>query len=232
MTNPASATCGDLVESIENIVSSRSLLKHEFYQAWNRGELTIEHLRGYAKEYYWAAKHVPVVMDSIRGDMPANLSAIQRATFEKNAQEEREHIELWERFASALGITAQELENYVPSQTVKDAVDLIVEQAELGFEEGVAAMYAFECELPAISKTKIEGLQKFYNLSSEDAHAYFNEHLAEEKHLCFWRELLGGFRIEKAEDCMNAARSTVTAQNRILDGVVERYCPKLCGCTA
>ena len=89
--------------------------------------------------------------------------------------------------------TLAELEEYVPSQTVKDAVELIKQQAELGFEEGVAAMYAFECELPAISESKIEGLKEFYNLSSADAHVYFNEHLAEEKHLCFWRALLSGF---------------------------------------
>ena len=28
------------------------LLKHPFYQAWNRGELAIDTLKIYAKEYY------------------------------------------------------------------------------------------------------------------------------------------------------------------------------------
>lgn len=220
-----------LSSAIESLVSSKSLLKHPFYQAWSKGELTLKDLQGYAKEYYYAAKSVPVVMETIRKNAPYTLTQIQRETFAKNAREEVEHIELWERFASALGIMQDELNTYEPTQTVKDAVTLIVEQAELGFEEGVAAMYAFECELPAISESKISGLQKFYNLSSCDAHAYFNEHMAEEKHLCFWRALLDSFADSKQGDCLVAAKSTVSAQNRILDGVIERYMPMMsCGC--
>lgn len=219
-----------LSSSIESIVSARSLLQHPFYQAWSKGELTLTDLRGYAKEYYYAAKHVPVVMETIRKNAPSTLTELQRETFEKNAAEEVEHIELWERFASSLGITQEELDSYEPTSTVMDAVAGIVEQAGLGFEEGVAAMYAFECELPQISESKISGLQKFYNLSSADARAYFDEHMAEEKHLCFWRALLDQFAEEKCEDCLLAARATVTAQNKILDGIVERYLPTLCSC--
>ncbi|HLC75909.1 MAG TPA: iron-containing redox enzyme family protein [Candidatus Peribacterales bacterium] len=219
-----------LSTSIEQLVSAKSLLQHPFYQAWNRGELTLSDLQGYAKEYYYAAKNVPVVMETIRRNMPSTLTELQRETFERNAAEEVEHIELWERFSSSLGITQNELDSYEPTDTVKNAVAGIVEQAELGFEEGVAAMYAFECELPQISESKIAGLQKFYNLNSSDARAYFDEHMAEEKHLCFWRALLDHFAEEKCEDCLLAAQTTVSAQNRILDGVVERYMPTLCSC--
>ena len=217
--------------SIEQIVSARSLLKHPFYQAWSKGELTLNDLQGYAKEYYYAAKNVPVVMEIIRKNAPSTLTQIQRETFEKNAAEEVEHIELWERFASSLGITQNELNTYEPTHIVKDAVMLIVEQAGLGFEEGVAAMYAFECELPQISESKIDGLSKFYGLSTADARAYFDEHMAEEKHLCFWRALLDHFEEEKVENCILAARATVAAQNKILDGVVDRYMDEPCLCS-
>jgi len=219
-----------LSSAIESLVSARSLLQHPFYQAWSKGELTLKELQGYAKEYYYAAQSVPVVMETIRKNAPSTLTQIQRETFAKNAREEVEHIELWERFASSLGITQDELNAYEPTQAVKDAVTLIVEQAGLGFEEGVAAMYAFECELPQISESKIDGLRKFYGLSTADARAYFDEHMAEEKHLCFWRALLDHFEEEKVEDCILAARATVGAQNKILDGVVERYMDAPCSC--
>ena len=221
-----------LSSAIESLVSSKSLLNHAFYKAWSKGELTLKDLQGYAKEYYYAAKNVPVVMETIRKNAPHTLTALQRETFEKNAAEEVEHIELWERFASSLGITQDELNAYEPTEIVREAVTSIVEQAELGFEEGVAAMYAFECELPAISQSKIDGLQKFYGLTSQDAHAYFNEHMAEEKHLCFWRALLDSFEEGKEEECLLAAESTVAAQNRILDGVIERYIPTMCSSCA
>lgn len=263
------STLLNLPQEIEKLVSERSLLKHPFYQAWSKGKLTKEQLAGYAKEYYFAAKNVPVVMEAISKNLPRDASPRVRETFAKHAEEEHEHIELWERFASALGVTEKELEKYEPTETVKGAVASIVEAASEGFEEGIAAMYAFECDLPAISKSKIEGLVKFYgfdptspslrpvsvktttgrqgygrqarlrgagrltagDLKMADAHAYFEEHLEEEKHLCFWRELLRKVDAEKREAALASAKATVAAQNRVLDGVVGKYCPELaCGC--
>lgn len=217
----------DLVSAIEAEVQKRSLLQHPFYKAWSAGKLTKEQLAGYAKEYYYAAKHVPRVMEAIRGNLPKSVSPRTRETFAKQAEEEREHIELWERFASSLGITEGELEAYEPTETVKEAVASIIDAAEEGFEEGVAAMYAFECDLPAISQSKIDGLRKFYGLKSEDAHAYFEEHLREEQHLCFWRDLLRKFDAKKMPSALTAAKATVGAQNRVLDGVMERYCEEM-----
>lgn len=224
------STSPSLVSAIESAVQGRSLLQHEFYKAWSAGKLTKDHLCGYAKEYYFAAKHVPSVMNAIQDNMPEDLSEKERETFAHNAKEEEEHIELWERFASSLGISKKELEGYEPTSTVKDAVASIVVEAEKGFEEGVAAMYAFECDLPAISQSKIDGLIQFYGMKSSDAHAYFEEHVAEEKHLCFWRNLIAEFPAEKRESALKAAKNIVSAQNKILDGVVERYLPDGCGC--
>ena len=214
----------DLVSQIESAVQKHSLLQHPFYKAWSAGKLTQAQLAGYAKEYYYAAKHVPRVMEVIKGNLPKSASMRTRETFMKQAEEEYQHIELWERFASSLGITEGELEMYEPTETVKEAVASIIDAAEEGFEEGVAAMYAFECDLPAISQSKIDGLKKFYGLKSEDAHAYFEEHLKEEQHLCFWRDLLRKFDAAKASSALMSARETVHAKNRVLDGVMERYC--------
>ncbi len=215
----------DLISAIEGEVQKRSLLQHPFYKAWSAGMLTREQLAGYAKEYYFAARHVPMVMDAVEKNLPKGTPKSTRKVFQKQALEEREHIELWERFASALGVTEKELEAYEPTETVKEAVASIVETAQEGFEQGVAAMYAFECDLPAISQSKIDGLVKFYGLQSDDAHAYFEEHLREEQHLCFWRDLLRKFDAAKVPSVLSAAEATVRAQNRILDGVMERYCP-------
>ena len=217
----------DLVAMIEAEVQKYSLLQHPFYLAWSKGKLTKDQLAGYAKEYYFVARHVPMAMQAIEKNLPKSLPMQTRETFRKQAEEEREHIELWERFASALGVTEGELEAYEPTKTVKEAVTSIIEAAEEGFEEGVAAMYAFECDLPAISQSKIDGLIKFYGLRNDDAHAYFEEHLREEKHLCFWRNLLKKFPAAKMQPALMAAKGAVRAQNEVLDGVMERYCPEM-----
>lgn len=215
----------NILLTIESLVAEHSLLKHPFYLAWSAGKLTKEQLAGYAKEYYFAAKNVPAVMEAIRGNLPRDASESTCATFSKHAEEEREHIRLFERFASSLGVSEKELESYEPTETVEEAVASIVEAASEGFEEGIAAMYAFECDLPAISRSKIDGLIKFYGLRSDDAHAYFEEHLREEQHLCFWRDLLRKVPSGKIPKAVTAARQTVSAQNRVLDGVCDKYCP-------
>lgn len=214
----------DLAREIESAVAARSLLQHPFYQAWSAGALTKEQLAGYAKEYYWAARHVPAVMAGIQKSTPRDLSKKLRDVIKHQSKEEREHVLLWERFARSLGISQRELRAYKPTKTVRDAVASLVSFGKLGFVQGVAAMHAFECELPAISKTKSEGLKKFYSLKSRDAQVYFKEHLKEERHLKLWRTFLASVAPTQRMKALATAKKTVAAQNRILDGVIERYC--------
>ncbi|OGG53156.1 hypothetical protein A3H16_00025 [Candidatus Kaiserbacteria bacterium RIFCSPLOWO2_12_FULL_53_8] len=213
-----------LVSAIEKAVSERSLLKHPFYQAWSAGALTRQQLAGYAKEYYWVARNVPGIMNEIEKRVPASLAAGTKKILAEQASEEREHVELWERFARSLGITKKQLRSYRPTTTVRNAVSNITKTARKGFEEGIAAMYAFESELPAISSTKSEGLIKFYGLRSKDAHVYFKEHIKEEKHLRLWRRFLRNVAPARRRAALAAARTAVAAQNQVLDGVMKRYC--------
>ncbi|PIR49946.1 pyrroloquinoline quinone biosynthesis protein PqqC, partial [Candidatus Peregrinibacteria bacterium CG10_big_fil_rev_8_21_14_0_10_54_7] len=162
------------LSQFDDLIASRSLLRHPFYVAWSRGELTLDDLRVYAKEYFQLARRVPAIVERVRERAlerePALVDAI-----EHNLQEEREHTELWKRFARSLGIPEEELLSYEPSAEVLDAVEGLVQGAEGTFEEAVATMYALERELPEISQTKKEGLARFYGLKSEDAHIYFDE---------------------------------------------------------
>ena len=83
------STRTSLINEIENAVTERSLLKHPFYQAWSAGTLTKQQLAGYAKEYYWAARNVPHVMDAIKKNAPENLSKRMRSIFTEQAKEEK-----------------------------------------------------------------------------------------------------------------------------------------------
>jgi len=141
---------------------------------------------------------------------PALVDAI-----EHNLQEEREHTELWKRFARSLGIPEEELLSYEPSAEVLDAVEGLVQGAEGTFEEAVATMYALERELPEISQTKKEGLARFYGLKSEDAHIYFDEHLQEAKHLSVW------LAVDVSEEVGGAIERSMQHQNAVLDAVCD-----------
>ena len=97
------------------------------------------------------------------------------------------------------------------------------------FEEAVAALYAYEAELPAISRTKIDGLKKFYQMGGKDATEYFEIHEeADVRHAEVWREILRAMPKDRQDSAYNAAARSLEAQNRLLDSVQEKYVGMSC----
>ncbi|MGH9876492.1 MAG: TenA family transcriptional regulator, partial [Nitrososphaerales archaeon] len=140
-----------------------------------------------------------------------------------NLQEEREHIEPWIKFAGALGVSRKELEQYNVAQKTRDSVSKLVDLASR-FDEGVAAMYAYEAEIPNISRTKLEGLAKYYNITSNDATEYQRIHsTVDVKHAAVWRSILEQLPNNRYDDVFNASVSSLIAQNMLLDAVCEKY---------
>ena len=140
-----------------------------------------------------------------------------------NLQEEREHIEPWIKFAGAVGVSRKELEEYEVAQKTRDSVNSLLELASV-FDEGVAAMYAYEAEIPKISQTKLEGLAKYYNITSDDATEYQRIHATVDvKHAAVWRNILEQLQSIRHEDVFKASVSSLVAQNMLLDAVCEKY---------
>lgn len=207
-----------IVQRIDSEIEKRSLLKHSFYQMWSEGKLTIDHLQGYSKEYFQLVKIVPKFVENI-----AKLTRDPN-TINANAREEAEHVDLWVRFAKALGISRSDLINYGGSEKTNEAVDKLMGLSSLTFEEAAAAMYAYEMELPKISRSKIDGLKKFYDMDSEDAIKYFETHEeADVRHAQVWREILQSIPAERREATFNAAIKSLQAQNMLLDSVYEKF---------
>ena len=40
-----------IADQVDRMIEERSLLKHPFYQAWQRGDLSLDTLRSYAQYY-------------------------------------------------------------------------------------------------------------------------------------------------------------------------------------
>jgi pyrroloquinoline-quinone synthase len=206
--------------ALDALIASRSLLLHPFYVRWSKGELTLQELQIYAKEYYALVTRIPGIVAKVLEKAPA----AKKGAIAQNVLEETEHIELWERFAKSLEISKEELVTYQPSDDVMSAVRSLEEAAERSYEDGVVAIYALERELPAIAQTKKEGLLRYYGLSSPDAQAYFDEHLGEEKHLAVWRDVS-----VNDEQAFASAEVSMAAQNKVLDGVCHAAgIPLLC----
>jgi len=199
--------------TLDPLITSKSLLKHPFYVRWSRGALTLEDMNVYAKEYFHLVQAIPGIVSGIA----ENIQDAELKEFVlKNAEEETEHVELWKRFACACGISNEELEAYEPSAKAKQAVQLLIDAAAESSEHGIAAMYALEMELPKIAQTKKEGLLEYYGLSSQDAQAYFDEHLKEEEHLQVWRK----FSMDEG-NAVPAAEASLKAQHLLLNAVCD-----------
>ena len=213
----------NIVQRIDSEIEKRSLLKHSFYQMWSEGKLTIDHLQGYSVEYFQLVKAIPNIVDHVAMKDPDN------SEIAKSAQEEAEHVEPWVRFAHALGVSKTVLLESAGEEKTNAAVSKLTELVKGSLEEAVAAMYAYEMELPKISRSKIDGLKKFYQMDSEDATKYFEIHEeADVRHAQIWREMLDRIPAEKQEAAFAAAVESLKAQNMLLDSVQEKYVGMYC----
>ena len=210
-----------LIERIDYEIEKHSLLKHIFYQMWSEGKLTINHLQGYSKEYFQLVKVVPKFVENIF-NVIADPS-LKRAVGQ-NLKEESEHIEPWIMFSTAIGVQRSDLASYKGENETNMAVSTLSQLTERSLEEAVAAMYAYEKELPKISRSKIDGLKKFYGMQSNEATKYLEIHEeVDVRHSEVWKNILKTIPEEKQERALNAAISSLEAQNKLLDSVQKNY---------
>ena len=210
-----------LIERIDYEIEKHSLLKHVFYQMWSEGKLTINHLQGYSKEYFQLVKVVPKFVENIF-NVIADPS-LKRAVGQ-NLKEESEHIEPWIMFSTAMGVQRNDLASYKGENETNMAVSTLSQLTERSLEEAVAAMYAYEKELPKISRSKIDGLKKFYGVQSNEATKYLEIHEEVDlRHSEVWKNILKTIPEEKQERALNAAISSLEAQNKLLDSVQKKY---------
>lgn len=212
-----------LVKKIDELIEQKSLLKHPFYQMWSDGKLSAEMLAGYSKEYFQMVKAVPSFVDEIAKFAPSEMVNELRS----NQKEESEHIEPWTNFAVSLGIKKDEMSSYSGLEKTNQSVSEL-SSLMTSLEGGAAAMYAFEKEIPKISHTKLEGLEKFYSITSDDATEYFRLHMeADIRHAATWQNVLENIPEERHEELIEIAEKSLDAQNHLLDSCYESYCKSL-----
>src|SRR5438477_2053881 len=133
----------DFWARLDEVRADNDVLQHPFYVRWTKGELRREELAIYAGEYRHA-----VVAIADAAEMAAE-SGGRRGR--RHAAEERAHVELWDRFAHAVGARpggdpAPETAECVEAWTRgDDSLDHLV------------ALYAIEAAQPAIADVKRDG---------------------------------------------------------------------------
>lgn len=220
-----------LRSEIDDVVAEHRLLDHPFYQAWEAGELTQEHLAHYAAQYYQHVDAFPRYISTVhaRTEDPTARRVLAENLWEEEGEPEP-HPDLWLRFAKALGLDPDTVRGTEALPEVKEAIESFLTTCGQGTIEGVAALYAYESQIPEVSETKVHGLEEHYGLTSKDATAYFKlhatvdiEHRDEEAALL---ETLVTTDEERTR-ALEAAEAGAKAARRILDGVWRAHCGDL-----
>lgn len=197
-------------------IENKHLLKSPFYSAWSKGLLTKECLQEYAKDYYYHVKAFPRYISAIHHR--AEDDKTRKALLQNLWDEEGEvpsHPDLWRDFALCLGNTSDEIDNHQPRKEVRDLVNTFNDICrEEPIAAAIAALYAYESQIPAICISKIEGLKEHYGLTNPKDWRYFSIHIAaDEEHASVERAL-----IEKHLNEENSSR-TLQAVEKILDSL-------------
>lgn len=229
MTNNT-LTGEQLCDRIDEIIAERSLLTHPFYQVWQKGELTMDALRGYACQYYHHVEAFPKYVSGAHANCD-NL-ADRQELLENLVEEEQgpnNHPELWLKFGEALGLDRSDMTDVDPlPETV--ALDETFRRItkDSGFVPGIAALYAYESQVPEVAGTKMEGLKEFYGLNTPDALRFFVvHHSLDVEHSRVTRDMVARHADtpEKQEKAIKAVEESADALLKFLDGVTREYIP-------
>ena len=211
----------ELLAKIDAAIAEKNLLKHPFYQDWQEGKLSRESLQLYAAQYY---RHVEAFPKHLRVLAARTEGAIRDIVLENLAEEEnpsQPHPKLWRDFAETLGVSEDDISSCPALPGTQKVVETFREiVGDRTVAEAVAALYAYEAQVPEIATTKIDGLKKFYGVDSPKALAYFEVHEhADKAHREAWRGWLEEHASGDEEEILTTTNEALNALWGALDAV-------------
>lgn len=215
------------LDRLDQQIAARHLLTHPFYLAWTRGELRRETLTDYAAQYYQHVAAFPTYLSAVHArceDQPTRRQLLANLIDEEAG--EPNHPQLWRNFAAALGVSPNELETTKPWPETTDLIATFRDVCHRGeITEGLAALYAYESQIPAVSESKIDGLVRHYQFNDPESYRYFTVHIeADREHAAAERALLAeNIRPENSAAVTKSADRVLTALWELLSGVCRRH---------
>lgn len=211
-----SNTSPSVIDLIDERVSRQHLLQHPFYQAWSRGELTMAALRDYAAQYYHHVAAFPTYLSAVHAQ--TEDAEVRRHLLSNLMDEEGgspNHPELWLQFAESLGLNREDVKETRQWDATKNLVATFRNCCgQRGTGAGLASLYAYESQIPAVSEKKIEGLRQFYGFTNPESYDYFTVHIdADREHAA-----VEAAQISKVVDESQSGRA-LEAVGEVLDGL-------------
>ena len=125
---------------------------------------------------------------------------------------------------SVIDVKEEKIDEIEPDWFTKDMIDNFFAQARSSYAEGLASLYTYERQIPEIAETKIQGLKKFYGVSSKEGLEFFETHKkADVLHRVECERLLDGLSKEEQGKAEVAALSTAKYLWNFLSGIAAKH---------
>src|SRR4029077_3907519 len=164
--------------------------------AWARGDLSREALTDYARQYYHHVAAFPTYLSAVHAecDVPSTRKQILSNLNDEEGGSPN-HPELWLRFANALGVSDSDVQNTEKRAETKNLIEAFRSVCRDGSTvEGLAALYAYESQIPTICEAKIDGRNKVYGVPDPKTYEYFSAHIAADpEHSAAERKMLSSY---------------------------------------
>ena len=194
---------GTLLDRIDALIAERHLLKHPFYTKWREGTLSREALQEYVRQYYAFESTFPRLLSSLHArseDAAVRQSILDNLWDEEHG--EANHAELWLRFAEGIGVDRDDVRTASRNDGTKQLLSTYwsaVTDAPLA--AGIAALYAYEGQVPEVATEKINGLRDRYGVDDARTLSFFAVHSTlDVEHSGAEREMIASLASSEADE--------------------------------
>jgi pyrroloquinoline-quinone synthase len=168
----------DVLDRLDQMIDERHLLKHPFYTKWADGTLPLEALQEYARQYYAFESTFPRLLSALhtRSDRPdVRQSLLDNLWDEEHG--EVNHVELWLRFGEGIGAGRESIRGAELNRGTRALLDAYwASVTDAPIAAGIAALYAYEGQVPEVAIEKIRGLVEQYGVDDPRTLAFFTVH--------------------------------------------------------
>jgi pyrroloquinoline-quinone synthase len=197
----------DLLDRIDRQIDAKHLLNHPFYTKWNEGTLPREALAEYARQYYAFESSFPRFLSALHSrteDAGVRQRILDNLWDEEHGKDN--HAEMWLQFAEGIGVARDDVKSAPRNAATQSLVDMYREvTTEQPVAEGVAAIYAYERQVPEVAQTKIDGLKRHYGIDDAAALRFFVVHgVLDVEHSGHERDILGELAVGQDAEAISS----------------------------
>lgn len=218
----------DFFSRLESRIARYDLLTHPFYRAWTAGELTRDDLREYASEYWQHVSAFPTYLSALHSrleDTELRRTVLRNLLDEEgiDSPDGKPHSDLWMDFACGCGADETEVRHHQPQPETKALIGTfhkLMQQDSAAV--GLAALYAYESQVPEIAKQKAAGLCEHYGADAATCRYFTLHQTADVHHAEVWKQAIQNELAQNpaaTDKALDAAETAAQALWSALDGV-------------